>query len=75
MQILSIFLPPIADIRVREVHLYVFLVKRPDNHFHDVYVPLLSRHKQFDQLVERENNKDPDEEDVVMFEYPDQVVC
>jgi hypothetical protein len=53
----------------------VYQVKQQDNHFHDVYVPWLSMHKQFDQQVEMENNINLDEVDGVMFEYPDQVVC
>jgi hypothetical protein len=31
-------------------------------------------HKQYDQLVEMENNKDLDEVDVVMIEFLDRVV-
>jgi hypothetical protein len=69
------FLLPILDIHVQVVHLYVFLVEQQDNHFHDEYVPLLSMHIQFDQLDEMENNINLDVMDVVMFEYPDQVVC
>jgi hypothetical protein len=63
------------DIHVPEVHLYVFQVKQQDIHFRDVCAPLLSMRKQFDQLVEMENNINLDEVDDVMFEYPDQVVC
>jgi argonaute-like protein implicated in RNA metabolism and viral defense len=52
----------------------VYRVEQQDNHFHDVYVPLQSTHKQFVQQVEMENNINLDEVDDVMFVYPDQVV-
>jgi hypothetical protein len=70
-----ILLLPTLDIHVLKVHLYVYRVTQLNNHFPGGYVPLLSMHKQFDQLAEMENNINLDEVDDEMFVCPDQVVC
>lgn len=67
-------LPPNWDIHVGEVHLCVCQVKQQGNHFHDGYVPWLSKHRQFVPPVEKENSIDLDGVDVEMFACPDRVV-